>query len=854
MKKRTKKLLSLLLAIAMMLSLAPLSVFAADDPAPAEPVVAEELAEEPADPETGSVVAVVYGDAMEEALLAVEQDYNLLEDEMVSFLTWRGRTIPKLQNISGDATPMATFSIVDAAGNETELIQDTTPKGSEYVEINGEKPELLTEALDAIQANNFSVYRVDGLTPGTYTLKLKYLAEPYGLRNNDLLTQTITVEAGKTTIAGGDTIEVRGHANETEKVWVGTEEKSVVDSWIPYRTHKETVDKYETRTNTYEYTLNFLGYFLRKETRAFSFKTTDVAGEPIAGSEFVLVNRDDLDDILKAMIGVGKDVFVNAVKNFQDPEIFSFEELVAAHKDLIGQNVQGYVTIEPEAAYNIVKTYFALLSGSDKIILNELINYDENGQFAGLKHHIPAILKATSDKDGIVYFSEKQNVTLTFLLDVVTDLGVGILEGLGDSNPFVQMALPLLKAVQVLNNIENIDFANIGAQELIALVDIIPEFNDTFKGFKQTILNYATEHSDNLDNMMDNWIVKAAVQGLGTLLVNSKGWILDFIYGQLQSFGIVGEKFENGHYLMFQYSVPKESTTETDEEGNVNIVEKDIYMRSPLVYTLDVEWTEPDNFYVTVADLGIVGPYFAEGFYDFVRGTNYEGPVAKALGMAANGYGTAYTFSNGNLYLTQKLHDIMTGKIEDAKVKGALTAYLADATYRVLGLNLLYSTKVGLMQGYNDYLKQNQQMNLDLQAYVNKLAKKAKAVYTADLTPVENEDGSVDYWTFYTLDSSPTLTATKLINQSTKNIAAAMPEGSEKQAGVLQNGATISNIVNKVGTRIEEANKKVAQNIQSALTKAFGDIGAKLKEGVTKLVGSLFSNLFGGGANQTAGA
>ena len=137
MKKRTMKLLSLLLALVMLLSLAPLSVFAEDDPAPADSVVTEEPAGEPTepadpDPETGSVMAVVYGDTFEAALLAVEQDYNLVVDEVVGNAlggswnpnNYRGRTIPKLQDIKGDATPEAAFALVDAQGNETLLAKD----------------------------------------------------------------------------------------------------------------------------------------------------------------------------------------------------------------------------------------------------------------------------------------------------------------------------------------------------------------------------------------------------------------------------------------------------------------------------------------------------------------------------------------------------------------------------------------------------------------------------------------------------------------------------------------------------------------------------------------------------------
>ena len=759
MKKRTKKLLSLLLAIAMMLSLAPLSVFAADDPAPAEPT--EEVG-------TGTVIAVVYGKVMNDTLegLLNEQSDKPLFNPSRFIVLLKDDGFASGLKYAFDTVPNVDFALENAAGEQFSLTPDSQIKGSEYIEdlTTGKQ---LKEDLDeigvskdlihALDGNGLTVYKAE-VPAGEYTFSVNSIDEPYGLANNDYLTQTVEVKADETVVVG-ESKTLNGYMTENQGSL--------------FRPKYVDVD----------HSLTFTGFWLRKETRGFTFRTTDVAEDAVAGSEFVLINRDEIDAILQILISLGKDLFESGLQNVSE---LKFDEVVALHQGLIKQGEDGMIALDAEKAQEVMQAYLAFAMGivEDANVKEKFITTAEDGSFK-LNAPLPAVLAATSNADGVVSFTEDNNITLTWMLSIVNQL--------------------LEKAGDALNLDDN----------WMNMLDLLGKLSD-----KPNPDDYANGESD-LEYIAKKWIYDTAY---------------DAAYALLKNFGVVGEKMSNGHYLMFQYSVP---------EG---------YQRSPLVYTLDIEWVTPSNVYVKVADLGIVGPYFAEGFYDFVRGTNYEGPVAKALGMAANGYGTAYTFSNGNLYLTQKLHDIMTGKIEDAKVKGALTAYLADATYRVLGLNLLYSTKVGLMQGYNDYLKQNQQMNLDLQAYVNKLAKKAKAVYTADLTPVENEDGSVDYWTFYTLDSSPTLTATKLINQSTKNIAAAMPEGSEKQAGVLQNGATISNIVNKVGTRIEEANKKVAQNIQSALTKAFGDIGAKLKEGVTKLVGSLFSNLFGGGANQTAGA
>lgn len=755
MKKRTMKLLSLLLALAMILSLAPLSVFAADDPAPTEP--AEEVG-------TGTVIAVVYGKVMNdtlEGLLAGDSSVNPL----FSYSLLQGDTgYAAGMKYAYDDVPNVELSLVNDNGEVA--LEKRTVKGSVFVKDATEGKDLSSD-LDGIGVSKtlLNLLKGDGLSTyvaevpaGEYTLTVKSIDEPYGLANNDYLTQTVEVKADETVIVG-ESKTLSGFMNEKQG-----------SGWF-------------APTVKVDHSLTFTGFWLRKETRGFTFKTTDVAEDAVEGSEFVLINRDEIDAILQILISLGKDLFESGLQNVSE---LKFDEVVALHQGLIKQSDEGMIALDAEKAQEVMQAYLAFAMGivEDANVKEKFITTAEDGSFK-LNAPLPAVLAATSDADGVVSFTEDNNITLTWMLGIVNQL----LEKTGDAL--------------------NLDTSWMSILDMVMKIGEKPDPKD-----------YANGEND-LAYIAKNLIYVTAYNAA---------------YALLKNFGIVGEKMSNGHYLMFQYSVP---------EG---------YQRSPLVYTLDIEWVTPSNVYVKVADLGIVGPYFAEGFYDFVRGTNYEGPVSKALGMAAYGYGTAYTFSNGNLYLTQKLHDIMTGKVADAKVKGALTAYLADTTYRVLGLDLLYSTKVGLMQGYNDYLKQNQQMNLDLQAYVNKLAKKAKAVYTADLTPVENEDGSVDYWTFYTLDSSPTLTATKLINQSAKNIADAMPEGSEKQAGVLQNGATLSAIVTKVGTKIEEVNKTIATNIQNAITKAFGDIGAKLKEGVTKLVGSLFSNLFGGGSNQTAGA
>ena len=156
---------------------------------------------------------------------------------------------------------------------------------------------------------------------------------------------------------------------------------------------------------------------------------------------------------------------------------------------------------------------------------------------------------------------------------------------------------------------------------------------------------------------------------------------------------------------------------------------------------------------------------------------------------------------------------------------------------------------VALLNGINDYLIDNQKTADNLMNYVNEQARKSKSVFTDNVS----ED-----WVFYNLDTSPTMTATKLINKSTEDIAAAMPNGSANQLSVKENGKTVSKIVETVGNKIEDTNRVIAKKVKDVATTLFGKLIDNVKTGVENvaknLFSNIFSNLFGGSSNQTAGA
>lgn len=738
----------------MILSLAPLSVFAADDPAPAEP--AEEVG-------TGTVIAVVYGKVMNdtlEGLLAGDSSV----DPLFSYSLLQGDTgYAAGMKYAYDDVPNVELSLVNDNGEVA--LEKRTVKGSVFVKDATEGKDLSSD-LDGIGVSKtlLNLLKGDGLSTyvaevpaGEYTLTVKSIDEPYGLANNDYLTQTVEVKADETVIVG-ESKTLSGFMNEKQG-----------SGWF-------------APTVKVDHSLTFTGFWLRKETRGFTFKTTDVAEDAVEGSEFVLINRDEIDAILQILISLGKDLFESGLQNVSE---LKFDEVVALHQGLIKQSDEGMIALDAEKAQEVMQAYLAFAMGivEDANVKEKFITTAEDGSFK-LKAPLPAVLSATSDADGVVSFTEDNNITLTWMISIIKQLMERVGDALNLDDNWMNMLDTLMKI-----------------------------------GEKPDPNNYANGVND-LGYLTAKVIYDIAYNAAYTLLKN---------------FGVVGEKMSNGHYLMFQSSVP---------EG---------YQRNPLVYTLDIEWVTPTNVYVKVADLGIVGPYFAEGFYDFVRNTTFEGPVARSFKVLSRGYEFASDATLYNVEITENIRQALkTGTIDLAdgdtqKLMGAYTAYIANATYNALGLDRLFNTRVALLNGMNDYLVGNQNTALNLMDYVNTQAKRAKSVYAGFV----DED-----WVFYTLDASPTTTATKLIDKSTKDIAAAFPEGSQRQAGIKQNGETASKIVGAIGQRIEATNKAILAKVKETTTKVLGGIFEQVKTGVETVAKNLFTSIIGNlfGGNNTANA
>ena len=178
---------------------------------------------------------------------------------------------------------------------------------------------------------------------------------------------------------------------------------------------------------------------------------------------------------------------------------------------------------------------------------------------------------------------------------------------------------------------------------------------------------------------------------------------------------------------------------------------------------------------------------------------------------------------------------------------GILTAFVGENAFGALGLNLIFGSKTDFVTGLNKYLYEKGKTAQNLMVYINQQAKKAKAVYAGDLTPVvkTNEAGEVvstTYWQFYNVDKSFVTVATKLINKSTKDIASRV-ENPVKASIVSKTGETVSAIVTNVGTKIEAQTAKIKAQLKETATTVLKKVASSFTSVAKSAITNLFSNI-----------
>ena len=178
--------------------------------------------------------------------------------------------------------------------------------------------------------------------------------------------------------------------------------------------------------------------------------------------------------------------------------------------------------------------------------------------------------------------------------------------------------------------------------------------------------SFIDENGDLITSVVNNWVyplmqndsMMAFAKKMLVWYTGSEGLnehqlsILDL----LPTHALLTKKMPAGHYIMLETGVPKG------------------YAHTPLFYTIEVNWnTDAPNIYdwcyVNVANVGVIGPYFAEDFYTFLRTNSLAAEADKILNLISDG-------KTGTL-----IQDVLSGKND---VTAATLPYAAGIIIGVL--------------------------------------------------------------------------------------------------------------------------------------------------------------------------
>lgn len=802
-KKRTLKIVSLILAIVMAISIMPLAALAGESQIETKQKVA----------------VVVYSAQFTQAVKTVleseeptpEELKTTLEDLVANGL--EGLKVPQVElSLTSEDEPdldpitmqeAENFNLFKSLKIESSLLDcfkkavDENSIDVSFVNVLKESVKTTAETyVDTFMENlfgNFQIYgsmyrvytaEVPATVNGTnYTLKV----EKFNKNNDPDVIQAgyiLCNEEGSRFKSDRIYREKICYTGKDDYQFLGNQNAGLYFDLNPFNAVQEYVDaKYEEKplwkaakpiVDSFLITINkaisdktkvnfiFPGLWCAESNAGFEFMNTDLVDNALMKSDFLMVDRDEVVNILKFVVDLGKDAFVELMKAAFGDEYAGtygeqeYDNLVVLHTQLINSDEEGQMSINQDTLFEIVKVYLGIASNLDvfqRVKDSDLV--------------LPAILEASADENGIVNFNRDSNITLVWGLKVIKQI------------------------------IEN-------SPDLLDQADSIPA----------------------VYKILYKYIAKLFADGteLTTSLVNG------LPYSIAQAAGIVGPKMQDDHYIMLQVKAPVDIPQEGKESSE--------YWLNPLAYTMDVTWKNADWAYVTLADLGIITPYVAEGLYDFVRNTTFEGTVDAFLAKVTR---------QDDKFVTKALNG-------DLDVTAVLTAYIVANVFGPLGLDNVFANKSEFLDGLNEYLYNNGRTTQNLMVYLNKQAKKAKAVYAGNLNPLDENgnplldaNGERVYWQFYNVDKSLTIVATKLIKKSADDLAGLIAGDNKvsetKKDVISKTGSTVATIVEKVGTKIEATTAKVTSQIASAAKSVASKLFSSAVSSVKTVATSLFSNI-----------
>lgn len=735
-----RKLISILLVIVMVVGLFPAAALA-------DGVVTDDV-------ETGDVAVMVYGKAISD--LVCEKNYTLdnfeqaLKDELQGYLA--NEKLPDVE--------MCLVSNTD--GTEYPLSTNTVPSGAAF--LSSFKVETtgflgwIDDVYDALQTLlGWAVSTVD--TPGE-------LYKIYGAENVPVGDYTLQIKS-----INGDGYTLWAPSGRTYSVTV--QEKTITNP-INYLGYKMTLGKFDITIWGYELAsaeLSMPGVFLNAEDPAISFTSADMGGNALPGTEFMLVNRDEVEKIVKASIALGEDTFTNAM-NLIGTDGFTWDELSLLNKDLLTWDEDNQqITLNDKAAYKLLCTYWALVEASATEPLIDFMSDETDIR-------LPAILKATADENGIVRFTEDSNVTLVWSMKILLKLGNVVLDEAGEIN--------LLEGV----------FENPTTEAIVNLAITIANY-----AFKQG-LYYSEDYSDTFDKTINDWVypilrndnvMEYAKDAIKCFIGEDATKQYEDVLKMLPTHAILTAKMPTGNYILLQSDVP------------------DGYLRSPLFYTVKLEWnTEAQNtnnwVFASVANCGIVLPYYAEQYYTYLREFDLAESADSILDNITAGK------------LSTLIQDTLNNKLD---VTSATIAYQSYVIYWYMGGRLVYDSQEDLAADLTKYLYSYGRTSQNLMIFANNVLKESKSVVTGEL----DED-----WTFYSISTIPrtniALSVQSIINGLSDSIEAGdskvlgdIKQGLKDTAGSIDTENHIKDETTEIIDKIEDTVKDTASKIGNSMLK-----------------------------------
>ena len=744
-----KRIISIVLAVAMILCLIPIGVLAADGDSTVNPATGREQGPEGDVP----VAVMVYGDnitklsttpglgfsdfvaAVKEEINAVAGNRNVPEVEMY-LVNKDGQEYKLTQEDASETAFIASFKYrSEGDGGITGWLVDLVQSAYEWLFDDFDQVESL-----------YRIYGAKNVPEGEYTLEIRSIEDDgFKLIKPETRELKVTVEksATKTCYVGFDSM-------------VG-----MLDLTIPL------ID-----TTIYKAIMTMPGVFLQSSEPGIEFTSANLGDQPVPGSEFVMVNRDETEKLIKAFYGLGKDTFESAM-SLIGTEGYTWKELSILYNEVLkwdSENAQ--ISIDGKNAYKLLGTYWSLMQASAK---EPLLNFLKDDT----ELRVPAILAATADENGVVHFGPDNNVTLIWSLEILQKMG-GVAFSKIEEYGLIDELFPDPMTGAIIKFVIKLGKSYLGSDNMLW---------DADGNLKKDFINgtmYLLLQNDNIMEFAQdklNWIV-------GDNLTEEEKEFLKL----LPDHALLTKKMPAGKYILLETSVP------------------DGYFRSPFFYTVDLEWHPEakyarDWYYASVANLGLIAPYFAEDYYDWLRNYDFKTEADKVLNYITHG-------ATGNL-----ITNTLTGT-EDI-TKYTITFY-SNILYNYMGGNLVYKSELDLAKDMTKYLYAYGKTAQNLLVFGNQVAKKSKSVIT----------GKVDKdWIFYNYSTSlRTNSALK-----TKKILMGVEQAIDTTDDHPVTSAiktTVQKIVDKIDTsnRIIEQTTKIQNAISSFLSNAASKIGNKVAD------------------------